>query len=146
MGGQANPLNVARAAGVNQGTYFLPYRTVLTDGIVAGRATYFQFGVNLENAPHNNVHNQLGLPMRDRFLSPNDPVFWLHHSNMDRAWVPWLQVGGHQNPTSPGLQCVLNTPLPYFSQFAMFPSGWCGSSWTSPPWDTRTSSNGSRSR
>ena len=77
--------------------------------------------MNLENSPHNNVHNQLGLPMRDRFLSPNDPVFWLHHSNMDRAWVRWLQVGGHQNPTSPSSNAWLNTPLPYFSQFAMFP-------------------------
>jgi len=121
VGGQPNPLYVARATGVNQGTYVLPYRTVQTDGIVAGSSAYFQFGTNLENSPHNNVHNQLGLPMRDRFLSPTDPVFWLHHSNMDRAWVRWLQVSGHQNPTSPTSDMWLDTPLPYFSQQAMFP-------------------------
>src|SRR5262249_8239162 len=69
-GGQSNPLYVGRASGVNQGTYVLPYRTVQTEGIVTGTSDYFQFGTNLENAPHNNVHNQLGLPMQDRFYSP----------------------------------------------------------------------------
>jgi hypothetical protein len=121
VGGQANPLFVGRATGVNSGTYVLPYRTVQTDGIVTGSAGYFQFGTNLENSPHNNVHNQLGLPMRDRFFSPSDPVFWLHHSNMDRAWVHWLQVSGHQNPAGPAADAWLNTPLPYFSQLTMFP-------------------------
>ncbi|KAK7952729.1 Tyrosinase-like protein orsC [Apiospora aurea] len=27
--------------------------------------------------------------MTDLFASPGDPVFWLHHSNLDRAWWSW---------------------------------------------------------
>ena len=26
--------------------------------------------------------------------SPNDPVFWLHHSNIDRLWTEWLRRHG----------------------------------------------------
>jgi tyrosinase len=28
-----------------------------------------------------------------------DPIFWLHHSNIDRLWESWLQAAGHVNPT-----------------------------------------------
>ncbi|KAM7186698.1 hypothetical protein V8F33_011685 [Rhypophila sp. PSN 637] len=27
--------------------------------------------------------------MTDTYVSPTDPIFWLHHSNMDRAWWSW---------------------------------------------------------
>ncbi|MGW3248681.1 tyrosinase family protein [Streptomyces sp. NPDC001070] len=39
---------------------------------------------------HNQVHTWVGgdmLPMS----SPNDPVFFLHHCNVDRIWESWLQ-------------------------------------------------------
>ncbi len=26
--------------------------------------------------------------------SPNDPVFWLHHANVDRLWDRWQQIHG----------------------------------------------------
>jgi tyrosinase len=28
--------------------------------------------------------------------SPNDPVFWLHHANIDRLWSQWEQIHGEQ--------------------------------------------------
>ncbi len=33
--------------------------------------------------------------------SPADPVFWLHHANLDRLWWVWYNnaaTGDHQNP------------------------------------------------
>jgi tyrosinase len=42
---------------------------------------------------HNLVHNYVGGTMGN-MTSPNDPVFWLHHSNVDRLWVDWL----HRHP------------------------------------------------
>jgi tyrosinase len=51
------------------------------------------FEPNLENAPHNPVHDIIGGAMTT-MQSPNDPVFWLHHSNIDRLWVAWLAAGG----------------------------------------------------
>jgi hypothetical protein len=45
------------------------------------------FGI-LEGQPHNNVHNDVGGFMGD-FLSPVDPIFMAHHSNIDRLWWVW---------------------------------------------------------
>lgn len=45
----------------------------------------------LEGRPHNMVHNGIGGLMGD-FLSPFDPVFWLHHANIDRLWDNWTQL------------------------------------------------------
>ncbi|CCH31783.1 tyrosinase family protein [Actinosynnema sp. NPDC047251] len=37
---------------------------------------------------HNRVHNWVNGTMAG-FGSPNDPVFWLHHCNVDRLWSQW---------------------------------------------------------
>lgn len=67
----------------------------------------------LESEPHNNVHVDVGGSAPG--LDPNnpvnwglmtnpdtaalDPIFWLHHANIDRMWEIWLQTTGHTNPT-----------------------------------------------
>lgn len=43
---------------------------------------------------HNLVHRYIGGTM-GKMTSPNDPVFWLHHCNIDRLWMEWQQ----QHPT-----------------------------------------------
>jgi tyrosinase len=54
----------------------------------------------LEGMPHNNVHNYIGgvgpldpgpYGNMTNFLSPVDPIFFLHHSNMDRLWDVWTR-------------------------------------------------------
>jgi tyrosinase len=54
-------------------------------------------------SPHNSVHVQIGGDMNSG-TSPNDPVFWLHHANIDRLWARWQQTRGITNyqPTSGG--------------------------------------------
>ena len=58
----------------------------------------------LENLPHNPVHTNIGGRnglMSDPDLAGLDPVFWIHHSNIDRLWQVWLNRNpGHQNPGS----------------------------------------------
>ncbi len=44
----------------------------------------------LESQPHDNVHGAIGGFM-GAFLSPVDPIFYLHHSNMDRLWDVWTR-------------------------------------------------------
>lgn len=46
----------------------------------------------LEGTPHNAVHGFVGGAMGD-FLSPLDPIFWLHHCNIDRIWYDWNSAG-----------------------------------------------------
>jgi tyrosinase len=45
------------------------------------------FGI-LEGNPHNNIHSWIGGDM-GAFLSPLDPIFWMHHNMLDCLWVDW---------------------------------------------------------
>jgi len=51
----------------------------------------------LEGSAHNYVHRYVGGDMSTGW-SPLDPVFWLHHCNVDRIWNKWLNAG-NQNPS-----------------------------------------------
>lgn len=42
----------------------------------------------LEGQPHNQVHNCIGGFMSD-LMSPTDPIFMMHHSNIERLWLVW---------------------------------------------------------
>lgn len=53
------------------------------------------FQRRLENSPHNDAHVVSGGTnghMGDG-LSPLDPMFWLHHCNIDRLWGEWQKAG-----------------------------------------------------
>ena len=52
------------------------------------------FETIIESRPHNLVHNLIGGAMSSIRISPRDPVFWVHHANIDRLWVAWLKAGG----------------------------------------------------
>ncbi len=52
----------------------------------------------LESNPHNAVHVIVGGPsgyMYDPALAGLDPIFWLHHCNIDRLWSAWLASSGN---------------------------------------------------
>ncbi len=66
----------------------------------------------LEGVPHGVVHSLVGddfgpdgLPVRRGWMgnfgtAGLDPVFWLHHANVDRLWEVWLNADdSHTNPT-----------------------------------------------
>jgi tyrosinase len=52
----------------------------------------------LERTPHNDVHSQLGGLMRDSETAAQDPIFWVHHCNIDRLWAVWNEGNGGENP------------------------------------------------
>jgi hypothetical protein len=45
----------------------------------------------LEGIPHNYIHGSFVLGNMETFMSPLDPIFWLHHANVDRLWTVWDQ-------------------------------------------------------
>jgi tyrosinase len=53
----------------------------------------------LESTPHNNVHNNIGAFM-PQSNSPRDPIFFMHHGNIDRIWAHWNALG-RKNSTDP---------------------------------------------
>jgi tyrosinase len=47
------------------------------------------------------VHNLIGGVMAQVSVSPWDPIFWVHHANIDRLWAAWVKAGnGRQMPPS----------------------------------------------
>lgn len=53
-----------------------------------------------ESTPHDTVHGQVGGWMSSFTNAPRDPLFWLHHANIDRLWEVWLSLGeGRANPS-----------------------------------------------
>ncbi len=51
-------------------------------------------GGALESSPHNLTHVYVGGDMNS-MMSPLDPIFYLHHANIDRIWTEWCL----ENPT-----------------------------------------------
>lgn len=61
------------------------------------RGTTNSFEVAIETAPHNPVHNIIGDVMNTMY-SPLDPIFYLHHANVDRLWHAWSLPDGGTMP------------------------------------------------
>ncbi|HEV2844542.1 MAG TPA: tyrosinase family protein, partial [Thermoanaerobaculia bacterium] len=119
-----NPLFVAeRNAGINQGAQVPASGTTFTTamtftnfaspggsglsfgGQTVPQPTHFSgvFG-QLESQPHNIIHVLVGGQngwMSDPNLAARDPIFWLHHANIDRLWNVWkARGGGRVDPTA----------------------------------------------
>jgi tyrosinase len=95
---------------------------------------------DLESNPHDLVHvavggaeptnNQLVGLMGDPNTAALDPVFYLHHCNIDRMWASW-NAGGNANSTNPAW---LLGPTPQFAM-PVTPSGQAGQPWYYTPAD-----------
>lgn len=70
----------------------LPTTTQVNDTLA--KTTYKDFCSSLERTLHNNLHVWGGGSIALVGTSPNDPMFWLLHGNVDRLWAQW-QVNGH---------------------------------------------------
>ena len=44
--------------------------------------------------------------------SPNDPIFWLHHANVDRLWWNWQQ-SGTKTPSNSRRSSIVNPLIDY---------------------------------
>jgi len=75
-----NPSNFTR--------YYSPQSVA---AVIAGEEDYDAFRELIELVPHAIVHTSLGGQKGDMALmnSPNDPIFWLHHSMVDQVWTYW---------------------------------------------------------
>jgi len=47
----------------------------------------------LESQPHDYCHGAVGGHMGSVPVSARDPVFYMHHGNIDRTWAKWTQMG-----------------------------------------------------
>jgi hypothetical protein len=58
------------------------------------------FNPRLDQNPHFFTHFALGGDMAEFSTVGGDPMFYLHHSNIDRLWESWNRLG-NKNPTDP---------------------------------------------
>ena len=66
----------------------LPTRTQIASLDANTGMSYTQFTTMLEGY-HNVVHGWVGGTMNDITVSPADPIFWMHHAEIDRIWSAW---------------------------------------------------------
>ncbi|KAF2400179.1 Di-copper centre-containing protein [Trichodelitschia bisporula] len=69
---------------------FGEFRVAIEQPRVRFGATNGSFGIVSDGGDlHTIGHGGIGGEMMDVFTSPNDPIFWLHHGNLDRIWSIW---------------------------------------------------------
>ncbi|MFO1093287.1 MAG: tyrosinase family protein [Planctomycetaceae bacterium] len=78
----------------------LPLSVVVTEVDNAQSEPLFMDFSSALEMPHGNVHTLVGGGGDMAFISTSarDPIFWLHHANVDRNWDRWLSGSGHANP------------------------------------------------
>jgi len=104
--GRRNPLQVRRHIG-RHGQ--LPL-AVDVDALVNDTSlSYTEFTSQLESF-HNDVHNYVGGTMGNIMISPADPLFWLHHAEVDRLWSIWQgqPANAGKTPTLTGPDLTLD--------------------------------------
>jgi Common central domain of tyrosinase/Polyphenol oxidase middle domain len=107
--------------------------SALTESVFAGGPTSYGFGGGtvggpehngslegrLESKPHDSMHGAIGGFggwMSNFVQAPLDPLFWVHHANIDRLWKRWLgQGGGRANPIA---NQWLDMPFAFYDETA----------------------------
>ena len=69
---------------------------------------YYVFSRFLESEPHNRGHGWIGGDMANPMISPNDPIFWMHHAQIDRIWSEWQKRNHGEKPFLSGLEAKLD--------------------------------------
>jgi tyrosinase len=57
---------------------------------------------------HNHGHAWIGGIMNNTSTSPTDPIFWLHHAEVDRLWEIWRQTHPTPGPLLTGADRVMD--------------------------------------
>ncbi|MCS3732852.1 tyrosinase family protein [Mucilaginibacter dorajii] len=101
---------------------------------------------DLEDNPHNAVHGMVGGENANNQSGimgvPNtaalDPVFYLHHANIDRMWAAWNETGKNKNPADASW---LAGPSAHGNPRFVMPLDSKGTPWYYTPGDVLTTTN-----
>ena len=95
-----NPLFESNRNGAVNGGSLLSASAVATAGVLSN-TSFNPFSSSLEGSPHGTVHTSVGGGMSGFNTAGLDPIFWLHHCNVDRLWETWLAQGAARaNPAT----------------------------------------------
>lgn len=71
----------------------------------------------VESSPHNNVHVAVGGGdgwMIDPTTAALDPIFWLHHCNIDRLWEKWIRQTTPVQRSNPTVKTWTGEPFSFY--------------------------------
>jgi tyrosinase len=76
---------------------------------IMGMTDFENFASNM-NGVHGSVHIWVGGTMASVSTSPADPIFWMHHANLDFLWWRWHTISGNsgKNPPLTGANAVMD--------------------------------------
>jgi tyrosinase len=83
----------------------LPNATAVAAAMANG--TFNAFASALEGV-HNSGHVWVGGSMGSVPTAPADPVFWMHHAEIDRVWFEWQKTHPGMNPALAGAAAVMD--------------------------------------
>jgi tyrosinase len=86
-----------RHAAINNGSGSLPTGDVSYSTAFSFH-DFTQASASLEGIPHGQVHVDVGGWMGSVPTAAQDPIFFLHHCNIDRLWNLWLAQGSRSDP------------------------------------------------
>lgn len=85
---------------------------------IAGENDYTRFTYGIEGfgfrpdgtklPAHNQGHAWIGGIMNNTSTSPTDPIFWLHHAEVDRLWQIWRQANPAPAPPLAGSDRIMD--------------------------------------
>lgn len=112
-----NPLFTSnRNAAINAGTGQLTASAVSLASVLPGPTGFYPFSGNVNGTPHGNVHVGIGGGMSGFNTAGLDPIFWLHHCNIDRLWNRWLAGGGGRSNPAAADTAWHNTNFTFFDE------------------------------
>ena len=74
---------------------------------VMANGTFNSFGSALEGV-HNSGHVWVGGTMLSITTAPADPVFWMHHAEIDLLWAEWQAANPGQHPSLTGSAAIMD--------------------------------------
>lgn len=101
-----NPITVTRQPGVL--SHNLPSKAQLNSVMNQTNFTPFTQPPNGLEGLHNTVHMWVGGTMGNIPTAPADPIFWMHHANVDRIWDSWQKKNSGKNPSLVGSHAIMD--------------------------------------
>ena len=98
----SGPHTVTRNVGVFA---TLPNASAVAAAMANG--TFNSFASALEGV-HNSGHVWVDGSMGSIPTAPADPVFWMHHAEIDRIWAEWQSANPGQNPPLAGAAATMD--------------------------------------
>lgn len=92
---------------VKRNTLSSPVATASVSTSLLAINKLFDFTYELETGPHNKGHRDIGGAMATAY-SPADPIFFMHHCQVDKLWSEWQILNPTQKSSLTGADAVMD--------------------------------------